>query len=134
MLVFHIETISPEALQLFAEETAVTIGVAANNDTPNEALLPYLKTTDYVQVMGIAAIGAQGQPFDERAIARILWLRAQDAAMVISIDGSVNETKLPMLTTYHLDRYIVGSAISRALEPKTVYKEFSNLALQQGAT
>ncbi len=133
MLVFHIETITPKALQLFAEETAVTIGVAANNDTPNEALLPYLKTADYVQVMGIAAIGAQGQPFDERALLRIKWLREQDTAMVISIDGSVNADTLPMLLTHNLDRYIVGSAISRATDPKVAYKAFSAQALQQGA-
>lgn len=131
MLVFHIETITPEALRLFAEETAVTIGIAANNDTPNEALLPYLATADYVQVMGIAAIGAQGQPFDERALARVDWLRTQDATLVISIDGSVNADTLPMLVTHQLDRYIVGSAISRATEPKTVYRAFSKLALQQ---
>ena len=133
MLVFHIETITPEALRLFAEETAVTIGVAANNDTPNEALLPYLKTADYVQVMGIAAIGAQGQPFDERALLRIKWLREQDTAMVISIDGSVNADTFPMLVTQNLDRYIVGSAISRATDPRAAYKAFSAEALQQGA-
>ncbi len=134
MLVFRIETITPEALRLFAEETAVTIGVAANNDTPNESLLPYLSIADYVQVMGIKDIGTQGQPFDERAIARVEWLRAYDAALVISIDGSVNAEKLPLLTSYKLDRYIVGSAISRALEPKAAYATFSRLALQQAAT
>lgn len=131
MLVFHIETISVEALRQFAQETAVTIGIAANNDTPNEALLPYLATADYVQVMGIAAIGAQGQPFDERALSRIAWLRTQDTTLVISIDGSVNADTLPMLVAHKLDRYIVGSAISRATEPKTVHSIFSKLALQQ---
>ncbi len=132
MLVFHIETITVEALRQFALETAVTIGVAANNDTPNEALLPYLVIADYVQVMGIAAIGAQGQPFDDRAMSRIKWLRAQDTATVISIDGSVNTATLPILATHNLDRYIVGSAISRAIDPKVAYKEFSAQALQQG--
>lgn len=134
MLVFHIETITPEALRLFAEETAVTIGVAAHNDTPNESLLPYLEVADYVQVMGIAAIGAQGQPFDERALARITWLRTQDAALVVSIDGSVNANTLPTLLQYRLGRYIVGSAISRADEPKVSYTTFSKLALQQAAS
>jgi ribulose-phosphate 3-epimerase len=133
MLVFHIETISPEALGQFAEETAVTIGVAANNDTPAERLLPYLKIADYVQVMGISAIGTQGQSFDERAIARITWLRTHDATLVISIDGSVNVETLPMLLPYCLERYIVGSAISRADEPKRVYAALSALALQQSS-
>jgi ribulose-phosphate 3-epimerase len=131
MLVFHIETISAEALRLFAAETAVTIGVAASNDTPNDLLVPYLHVANYVQVMGIKGIGTQGQPFDERALARIEWLRSQDAALVISIDGSVNAEKLPLLTSYQLDRYIVGSAISRAPEPKVAYTAFSHIALQQ---
>lgn len=134
MLVFHIETISVEALRQFALETAVTIGVAANNDTPNEVLLPYLAVADYVQVMGIAAIGAQGQPFDERALARVDWLRTVDSALVISIDGSVNAETLSQLLTLRLDRYIVGSAISRADEPKAAYTTFSSLALQQAAS
>lgn len=133
MLVFHIETITPEALRLFAEETAVTIGIAANNDTPNEVLLPYLKTADYVQVMGIAAIGAQGQPFDERGLARVDWLRTEDPALVISFDGCVNEDTLPHIALRHLDRYIVGSAIARAVDPKATYTTFSAIALQQAA-
>jgi ribulose-phosphate 3-epimerase len=131
MLVFHIETISVEALTQFAQETAVTIGVAANNDTPNEALIPYLAVADYVQVMGIASIGAQGQPFDERALSRIAWLRAQDATCVISMDGSVNANTISILLPYRLDRYIVGSAISRAVDPKAAYTMFSSQALQQ---
>ncbi|MFM2339857.1 MAG: hypothetical protein RLZZ360_493 [Candidatus Parcubacteria bacterium] len=133
MLVFHIETITPEALGQFALETAVTIGVAANSDTPSEQLLPYLEIADYVQVMGIGTIGTQGQSFDERAIERITWLRTQDAALVISIDGSVNAETLPKLLPYGLERYIVGSAISRADEPKRVYATLSALALQQPA-
>lgn len=131
MLVFHIETISVAALTAFAEETAVTIGVSALNDTSDDLLRPYLDIADYVQVMGIREIGAQGQPFDDRALVRIAWIRSVASEMVISIDGSVNVSTLPQLVAQKLNRYIVGSAITRADVPLAVYQNFSTVALQQ---
>lgn len=132
MLIFHVETISLEALEAFASETAVTIGVCALNSTPYDVLRPYVELADYVQVMGIADIGAQGQPFDERALVRIAELQAEFPHLMISLDGSVNGTTLPSLATLALPRYIVGSAITKAPDPRLAYQELTALASSTG--
>lgn len=130
-LVFHVESISVDAFKNFADTTAITVGIAANNDTPYDVLASYLPHADFVQVMGIAAIGAQGQSFDDRAYERITALKTDFPHLPISIDGSVNASTLPTLLSYTLDRYIMGSAIIGATDPAQAYREFSELARSQ---
>lgn len=127
-LVFHTESISVTAFKRFSEETSITVGIAALNDTPFAELEAYVPYADFVQVMGIAAIGAQGQPFDERVIERIARLRSIYPQLAISLDGSVNASTLARLLALGLDRYIMGSAIVQAENPATAYLEFSRLA------
>jgi ribulose-phosphate 3-epimerase len=132
MLVFHTETISLEAFTQFVAETGETVGISALNDTPHETLRPYLAVADYVQVMGIAAIGAQGQPFDERAITRIEMIRQEFPKLPISLDGSVNMDTLPRLASLRLARYIVGSAVTKAVDPVAVYRTLTTLVSSTG--
>lgn len=127
-LVFHSETISVATFREFADATPISVGICALLDTPTDELAPYLPYADYVQMMGIATIGSQGQPFDERVFARIDWLRTVAPQLPISIDGSVNQATLPKIVQYHLDRYIVGSAIIKQPNPKQAYLELMALA------
>jgi len=131
-LVFHVETISVEAFQEYSDRATVSVGVCALMDTPDSVLEPYLAYADYVQVMGIAKIGNQGQPFDDRVFDRILWLRATAPQLPISIDGSVNAMTLPKIIPYELDRYIVGSAIVKQPNPRQAYSELVNLVQSTG--
>ena len=121
-LVFHVETISLSAFKDFADNTNLTVGISANNDTDFAILREYLAVADYVQVMGIKTIGSQGQPFDARALDRISLLRNDFPTLPISIDGSVNAETLPMLARLKLNRYIVGSAIIKQTDPILAYK------------
>lgn len=132
MLVFHVETISLEAFAAFVQEVDVTVGVCALNDTPYEVLRPYAALADYVQVMGIAQIGAQGQPFDDRALDRIALLQKEFDHLMISLDGSVNHATLPQLAALSLPRYIVGSAIAAAAHPRQAYTDLSVLVSSTG--
>lgn len=131
MLVFHIETVSAEALQAFSEEYNVTIGVSAVNDTLYEDLKPYLKIADYVQVMGIDKIGAQGQPLDDRGLSRVQLIRNDFPRLPISFDGSVNSSTLHTLASLKLERYIMGSAITKAANPRLAYQQFTATYRQQ---
>lgn len=121
LLVFHAETISLEDFTQFAAEHAVSVGICALMDTKEEVLAPYLAVADYVQVMGIAEIGSQGQPFDVRVFERIEWIRTIAPHLPISIDGSVNAKTLPEIIPYGLHRYIVGSAIIGQADPQKAY-------------
>ena len=129
MLVFHAETIAVEDLARFDEQhKKCTIGIAANNDTPLSTLLAYLPYVDYVQVMGIATIGSQGQPFDERALSRIQDLRTAGVSLPISIDGSVNEHTIERLSKAGAERLVVGSAIVKTDHPAQAYRTLQTLA------
>ncbi len=130
-LVFHVESITLEAFIRFVESTPITVGIAANNDTAYDVLREYLAAADFVQVMGIAHIGVQGQPFDERAFARIASIQSNFPQLPISVDGSVNSETLPRLLSYRLERYIVGSAIVKSTNPAESYQSFSELARSQ---
>lgn len=126
-LIFHIETIEATVLENFTYRHNVTVGVAISSDTPLENLYPYLAFVEYVQVMGIATIGTQGQPFDSSVIDRIKAIQDMYPAMAISIDGSINPSTLPQLKNLGLQRFIVGSAIVGTSHPKNAYQELTEL-------
>ncbi len=128
MLVFHVENTDLSDFMNFATKRKVTIGISALNDTPYKKLEPYLLVADYVQVMGIATIGAQGQPFDERVFARIAEIKASFPDITISIDGSVNRRTLPTIAkNKDINRFICGSAIVGEVDYLAAYTELKSI-------
>lgn len=128
MLVFHVETISLDAFTRFAELTNISVGISALNDTSFSVLEPYLAVADYVQLMGIAKIGSQGQPFDTRVLERIALLKERYPLLMVSVDGSVNAETIPGLVKAGADRFICGSAIVHADNPESAHQALSKLA------
>tara|TARA_B100000508_G_C11385396_1_gene240694 strand:- start:144 stop:800 length:657 start_codon:yes stop_codon:yes gene_type:complete len=123
MLVFHIETLPLEVFKNFAEHTDVSVGVSAHGATSIEELGEYAKFSDYVQLMGIYEIGAQGQPFDEAIFGKIEWLKQNFPGKTISVDGSVNASTIKSLYDAGVDRFICGSAIVLQDDPEEAHKE-----------
>lgn len=121
MVVVHAETLSVQEFEGLVSMAKCTVGISALLDTPYEILKPYLEIADYTQVMGISVIGAQGQPFDERAIERVKRIAKDFPNLPISIDGSVNAATIPQLVSLPIDRFIVGSAIMGADIPEQAY-------------
>ncbi len=130
-LVFHVETISLEAFKSATETFSVSLGICANKSTPFSVLKPYLLCADYVQVMGIAEIGAQGQPFDPYCFSRVDDIRQSAPWLDITIDGSVNENTIADIYRYGIRRCIVGSAIVRAADARVAYEQLLEKAIQQ---
>lgn len=127
MLVFHTESISLSDFKNFVHGAPASVGISALNDTPLDTLLPYIELADYVQVMGIAKIGAQGQPFDVRGLERIINIKNTFPNKLISVDGSVNFETITNLRQVGIGRLIVGSAIVSATEPYEAYSELNRL-------
>ena len=103
------------------------IGIAQNVDTPIESIFPYLDRIDFVQLMGIAKIGVQGNPFDERVLAKIRALRAHALSTIISVDGVVSIDTAPELVSAGVNRLVVGSAIFKSEDIGATIKEFKRL-------
>lgn len=121
-LIFHIESILDKDLffrgELFegeartiAGETIIEVGLAIDPGTNIQEIFPYVPKVDFVQCMGIAKIGYQGQPFDERALLHIERLRREFPDLTISVDGAVNRNTARVLKDAGVTRLVSGSAI-----------------------
>ncbi len=127
MVVFHVETLSLEDFKSFGEDSYVSVGASAHGDTSLDTLSEYIEYADYIQLMGIRDIGAQGQPFDEEVLEKIIELKRRFPLKSITIDGSVNAKTLSKLREAGADRFICGSAIVLQPDPEAAHKALSAL-------
>lgn len=127
MLVFHVETLTLEEFMQFSEYATVSVGVSAHGATSMETLLEYAAYADYVQLMGIYEIGAQGQPFDPAVLTNIETVKQAYPDMMVSIDGSVNADTIVSLRNARADRFICGSAIVGQPDPESAHAYLSQL-------
>ena len=130
-VVLHIESFVNDTDITRAVEVVRTAGtkaiLASLNDTPLERLLALVPQSDGVQCMGIAEIGVQGNPFDERVVARVRRIRRAYPALSISVDGSMNTDTIPLLKAAGANRFVVGSAIFDSVDPIQSYKDLCAL-------
>ncbi len=128
-VVIHLESTNHfKAIVALKEKYNFLLGISINNDTPLTKLAEYINDIEYVQLMGIAQIGSQGQPFDERVLERISILKDTYPYLEISIDGSVNSDSLPRLLGAGATRFAVGSAIVGAEHPQEAYEVLTQMA------
>ena len=104
------------------QKGGVQAGVSLLLDTPISALEELIHDVEVVQVMGIQEIGAQGRPFDLRAMVRVRELRNRFPQAIISVDGGVNVQNASQLAMSGANRLCVGSAILKANDPRAAYE------------
>lgn len=123
-LVFHLEGLEdPDTAIDLCKTQNVKVGFAINNDTSLEKLFPFINKINFVQLMGIASIGSQGQPFDNRVLERVVTLKSLYPNLEISVDGSVNKSTISELDKAGVDRFTVGSYIVKSDSPGERYTE-----------
>lgn len=127
MLVFHVESLPVESFCAFVTHTTTTVGVSMHGDTPLDTFFDYALHADYVQLMGISEIGAQGQAFDDEVFDRIKAVQDRFPNLLISVDGSVNEATIADLAAAGVGRLIVGSAIAGVADKEAAYKSLQGL-------
>jgi ribulose-phosphate 3-epimerase len=104
------------------------VGLAALFKTPLETLEPFLSECDVILLMSIGTIGKQGAPYEPSVIERIEMLRARHPAMLVAVDGGVSRDNIAELARAGVTRFGVGSAITRASDPRAAYEELLRLA------
>ena len=87
----------------------VRIGLAVEMQVPLKEIFPLIPQVDFVQLMSIAQIGAQGYPFDERIFDRIKEVQNKFPDMPLSVDGGINVTNYQILQDLGVEKLIVGS-------------------------
>lgn len=110
----------------------LSIGLAINVSTDLALIEPFLAQCEYVQFMGIADIGKQGQPFDKRVLAKISEFRKKHGDILIQVDGGVSLTTAPQLLAAGVSRLIVGSALWKAPDFRDELKKFKAVAQAYG--
>ncbi len=113
----------------YAKTSDIDLAVACTAATALTAVETIVKefALNKVQLMGIAEVGKQGQPFDERVLPRVRSLRAQFPDLTIAIDGAVNETTIAQLYAAGANEFAPGSAIVAAPDPARAYKQLHAL-------
>ena len=129
----HVEAFADEneirvAFDAWRAAGASEVGLAMLLDTPFPVLEPLIPACDVVQIMSIPTLGRQGAPFDVRVFARIEEIHARYPESVLSIDGGVSEKNIAELVRAGARRFGVGSAISKASDPKAAYEHLKTIA------
>ena len=89
------------------------IGVAVTIHDDLEKIYQLLDdgVVDFVQFMGIASIGFQGEPFEAGILEKISELRRAYPDIIISIDGGVGAETIPLLHEAGVNRFVSGSGV-----------------------
>ncbi len=107
---------------------SVQVGVALMCDAQPDELEQFEAQYDYVQVMGIATIGRQGELFDERSVHLLERLHARYPDLTLQIDGGVNAERIPALVKAGAQFLVAGSAVFRQDDPGAAIKELEAIA------
>ena len=127
-IIVHVESmVDFEKIRASVPTGLIELGLAINTTTPVEAIEPYLDRIDFIQCMGIAKIGFQGQPFDEHVLENVRKIRKAHPELPISIDGSVNFDTARSLVDAGATRLVSGSAILEADDFVSAIAEMKNL-------
>lgn len=135
-LTFHAES-APDLPRLFASVrdqygSFVALGLALNIAADLSLIRPCIGEIEYVQFMGIAQIGRQGEPFDERVFKKITTFRTLYPSVPFQVDGGVTLEHAKKLLALGVSNLIVGSAILRAHSPIAAVEAFEALQSSYG--
>lgn len=110
----------------------LSVAIAIHANTPPERYEPYLARVDYVQFMGIAKEGVQGQPFDERVLTKVQDFKKAHPEIIVQIDGGVSLETAPKLLNAGANRLVVGSALWKSGDIPGTLHAFELLIEQYG--
>jgi len=127
-IIIHVESMQDfDAVRKAVPTGFVELGLAINTETPISKIEPYLDSIDFVQCMGIAKIGFQGEQFDERVIENIKAIHKLKPGLPISVDGGVNFDTAKSLVNAGATRLVSGSAILESADVSSAVMEMKNL-------
>lgn len=119
--IFHAEA-KEDLLPIFEKLKASGIkpGVALVPSTFPGNVAPYIQAAEHVLIFA-GQLGVQGSPADLMQMEKIALIRGIKSDVEIGWDGGANMSNVRALAHADLDIINVGSALSRAENPKAVY-------------
>lgn len=110
----------------------LAFGFSLNVRTDMALIEPFLDHCDYVQFMGIARIGKQGEPFAADVLPKIRAFHRKHPEMPIQVDGGVSRITLPDLLRAGVSRFVVGSDLWHAADVRSEFIALEELTHQYG--
>lgn len=92
------------------EKGGFELGLGVELHVPLEEIFPKIGQVDFVQLMSIRKIGAQGHPLEEEIFDRIRIVKDKFPSLPVAIDGGINESNWEKLVAAGADRLVVGSS------------------------
>jgi pentose-5-phosphate-3-epimerase len=139
-VVLHVDTWNSSDFNMLREvaraNPKVSFGFSVTNTGPLDILVTKILELEkehskvFVQLMGINKIGAQGQPFDDRVLSRIEYVRRNARGIPIQIDGSMNPETIFLVKRSGAAGVVIGSYI---FSNRNIRKTIDSLHLSFGA-
>jgi ribulose-phosphate 3-epimerase len=135
--VMHMDSFSPvDTIDLLsiAKDKGLEIGISVSNDKDvhvHKSLVQGFQEkwrNVFIQVMGIATIGIQGQPLDKTVPERIAFLKQVFPTIPLQVDGGMNNLTIPLVVMKGADGAVVGSYLFKNNDPKEALKELTGAA------
>jgi ribulose-phosphate 3-epimerase len=105
----------------------ISLGLALNIASDLALIETCLGDIAYVQFMGIAQMGKQAEPFDERVFEKVRIFHARHPDIPIQVDGGISFENAKKLLALGVSNLIIGSGILRARDPAAAFAAFEAL-------
>ena len=102
----------------------VSFGLALNIASDVALIETCIREIEYVQFMGIARIGRQGQPFDQHVFEKVRVFHGRHPEITMQVDGGVSLENAKKLVALGVSNLVVGSGMLRAANPATAFAAF----------
>lgn len=112
----------------FASEL-IAFGVALHIASDLARIEPVIGEIQYVQFMGIARIGRQGELLDERVYENVRICRERYPDLPLQVDGGVTLENARKLVALGITNLVIGSGLLRSKDPLstlTAFEAFRN--------
>lgn len=128
-IIVHIETLKPGLLEDFSamiRGAGAELALSSNPETPPEALRPYLRATNYFQVLAVNP-GLAGQKFLPIVLEKIKFLRREAPDATIEVDGGINPEVAKAVKAVGADAVAVASYILESADQGMAYEELTRI-------
>jgi len=136
LVTIHVETAATNdiaALLHRIKQAGAQAGLSLNPETPAQAVFPYLEQASLILVMSVHP-GFGGQSFIEGSVDKVAAIAARAQALgvnpLLEVDGGINATTAPLVTTQGADVLVAGNAIFAAPNPLAALQEIREAAAQ----
>lgn len=130
-LTFHVENIIDFSTLIKTLQgrygNSISYGCAISITSDLSLLESFLGDIHYVQFMGIASIGKQGEAFDPRVLEKIRTFHMYHPEVPMQVDGGVSIQSAKALLELGVSDLIVGSGILRASDPSAAFAAFQEI-------